>query len=598
MLFGTRFMRSLLLSFIIISGVPLLLIGVAVYFAFAYNLTQIERAELSDAIPQITSAVQVTQSELVRLVTDYGNWDEMHTVVKEQSSSADWFKTNISPEAPTSLYTLYQLNLVAIWADVNKEPLYSVGAVETVKAQLGTQLNTTITSGKPFNTLVAIGNALYGVAVTQVRTSDNQDPIGLLFIGRQINDRDAEQVKAYTGYETALYRGTSLLGSTSEQGAAAVLANLEQTKLNGQVIFEIGQGDYSTLYYPVNDAAGQNLYTVVLSRPRGAAQAAQSRMFVTLGLAAVAALALAGTLAWLASRAMAAPLGQVVAAAQRIVQGDFSQRITVGTRDEIGQIAQSFNQMAESLSQQIQLAAQEKERLQLLNEYRLNLFRAITQAFQSPLMQLQTLAQSLYMEMYGSLNEVQRETVVVMRRTINRQGALLSDLIDFSQAERHQLKLTRQRVSLLDSVNELAASLNVLYSAKNVQLVVDVASNLRTLFVDKSRTDQVLQQLLTWTYYLCVPNGEVRFYAKQEGNHAAIVLTDTSSGLSDVSKEQLFEIFFVPAELDNAQSSPDFLPGLGLAFVKSIVEQMDGTVEVSVTPGKGNAFRITLPTID
>jgi signal transduction histidine kinase len=321
-------------------------------------------------------------------------------------------------------------------------------------------------------------------------------------------------------------------------------------------------------------------------------------VFITLGLVVVAALIIAGILAWGVARGVAAPLVRIADVAQRTAKGDFSQRIAVGTQDEVGQIAQSFNQMAESLSHQIKLASQEKDRLELLNEYRLNLFRAITQAFQGPLMQLQTLAQSLYMEMYGSLNEVQRETVAVMRRTINRQGALLSGLIDFSQAERRQLKLTRQRVNLADGVTELVATLNVLYSAKNVQLVVDVSNTLRALFVDKTRLDQVLEQLLTLTYYLCVPNGEVRFYAKQEGSHAAIVLTDTSSGLSDASKDQLFEIFFVPLELDSAQNQPEFLPGLGLAFVKSILEQMEGTIEVEVTAGKGNAFRITLPTID
>jgi signal transduction histidine kinase len=504
-----------------------------------------------------------------------------------------WFEENFGPEGPASFLNNQSLSFVAIWAKSDASPVYSTGPIPTVVTQLADPILRTWQTAEEFTSIERIGGSVYVVALSPVRDARAENPNGIILIGRAVGQAEANLVRSYTLSEVALYRSTALVAATSSENATDANKVLQNTLANRETL-EVGNGEFAVAYVPIQDSTGQVVLTVVLWRSRDQSNAAQAAISggLTVGLVTAVLAALLG--AALLSIVIARPLESVSHAATRLAQGDYHQRIKIRRNDEIGKISTAFNHMAERLHRRVREVEQDSLRVQQATEQRLSLFRAVATAFQTPLVQIYNLTQSLYLEMYGALNEVQRETVASIRRIINQQGAILKDLVDYSHAERKQLRIVKQRVSLVDIVGDVAGSLADRFTEKNVQLIIDLAEDLPALYTDRARMEQILEQLLSWEARLTVPNGEVRLNAERQGSDVHITVSDTSGGLRPEEQQRIFDLFYYP-EGWSGESDSESPVGIGLALANALVEQQGGTMSIEVFPSKGNTFRITLP---
>jgi signal transduction histidine kinase len=103
--------------------------------------------------------------------------------------------------------------------------------------------------------------------------------------------------------------------------------------------------------------------------------------------------------------------------------------------------------------------------------------------------------------------------------------------------------------------------------------------------------EQVLERLLSWAFRLSAPGGQVHVEARAQVGNVRVTISDASAGLSPRDQERIFELFFQPeGETERGAAS-----GLGLAFVKELVERQGGQIRIETQPGNGNSFVFSVP---
>jgi signal transduction histidine kinase len=176
-----------------------------------------------------------------------------------------------------------------------------------------------------------------------------------------------------------------------------------------------------------------------------------------------------------------------------------------------------------------------------------------------------------------------------LRRSGRRASQLASDLLDASRVDLKQIALTREPVSLADSVrallNEIATTLG------DHPISVEVVGNPPMVSADPARLDQILTNLFDNAAKYSAPGMPVRVLIEAAPGGASVTVEDRGIGIAADEMPKLFDRFY---QAPRARAKKTGL-GLGLYITKGLVEAHDGTISVESTPGQGSRFRIWLP---
>jgi two-component system, OmpR family, sensor histidine kinase BaeS len=293
---------------------------------------------------------------------------------------------------------------------------------------------------------------------------------------------------------------------------------------------------------------------------------------VSAGVAALIALVVGTLLA----RTLTQPIRELTAATRAMAAGRLDQRVTVRARDEIGELADSFNQMsadlARSTNQRKQMTAD------LAHDLRtpLSILRGYTEGLQDGRL---AGSASLYRIMHGEVEHLQR---------------LVEDLRVLSLADAGELPLNRRAVDPLALIERTALAYFDAAERQGVTLRVEQAGPLPSIQVDTDRMTQVLNNLVSNALHH-TPSGEITLSAAARGRQVQIQVRDTGSGIAAEDLPHVFERFY---RADKARQRTDGgSSGLGLAIAKAIVEAHGGTLAVASEGGRGTTFTIALDAV-
>ncbi|TQM62614.1 DUF4153 domain-containing protein [Humibacillus xanthopallidus] len=288
--------------------------------------------------------------------------------------------------------------------------------------------------------------------------------------------------------------------------------------------------------------------------------------WLTLPVTIVAAL---GVTQWLA-RGMTSPLREMTSAASRMATGDYSQRVSATSADEVGALAAAFNTMAADL------ADADRQRRQLV--------ATVSHELRTPLTAQQALLENL-------VDGVVRPDDAVLRTALaqaERLGALVGDLLDLSRVDGGRVPLTLARVDVRELVEQAVAEAAV--SRRGTVHVVDVPSGLRVV-ADDARLHQVLANLLDNADRHSPAGGTVTVSAGREGSERWwLLVRDEGPGVPAESAERIFDRF---GSGDDAGGGT----GIGLAIASWVCELHGGSISVLETPPgeRGARIRAVLP---
>lgn len=251
------------------------------------------------------------------------------------------------------------------------------------------------------------------------------------------------------------------------------------------------------------------------------------------------------------------PLRQLSQAAEKIRQGDLKQEVPVDTQDEVGQLAEVFNQMS------AELAANESNRQELLAN--------IAHELKTPLAVLQGHLES----MLDGVEEPAPDKLFSMQEEVMRLTRLVGDLRDLSLAQVHRLELHLQPVDLDEKVERAADMLEPLLEEKKLRFVKELAPGLPARQLDPDRLNQILYNLITNAIRYTHPGTSILLKTEPAGDRVRLTIADEGPGIAPEDLLHVFEQFYRGDKSRNRASGGS---GIGLSLAKSFVEAQGGTI--------------------
>jgi two-component system, OmpR family, sensor histidine kinase BaeS len=289
---------------------------------------------------------------------------------------------------------------------------------------------------------------------------------------------------------------------------------------------------------------------------------------VSAGVAVLLALLLGGLLAY----TMTNSLRELTDATFEIARGHFGKQVKVRTRDEIGELAESFNQMSLKLDQAT------KARLQMTAD--------IAHDLRSPLSVITGYAEALNDNKLLGTPEIYG----ILLQETKHLDHLVDDLRLLSLADTGELSLTLQPMSPITLIQRVAARHAVAASQHQLDLQLKTQENLPLVNVDVERMSQVLDNLILNAFRYTPEGGRIELGVASQDDSVEFTVSDTGRGIDAADLPHVFDRFYRgdKSRQHNGES------GLGLAIAKSIVEAHSGSISVESQPGQGAKFTISL----
>jgi len=296
---------------------------------------------------------------------------------------------------------------------------------------------------------------------------------------------------------------------------------------------------------------------------------------IALAIATVAAVLTALLVSWLVSRRVVQPIRSLAASARRIARGAYSERPPVWSSDELGVLAEAFNEMADSLQ------SAERRRRELLSD--------VAHELRTPLASIDAYLEGLADGVLPS----DTATWATVRGETGRLDRLVEDLERVSRAEERQIDLRVRPERPQDLTAAAVQAAAPAYAAKHVELTTATDPHLPTVEVDRDRLGEVLANLLENALRHTPAGGRVTVRATADDRSVTLQVIDTGQGIAPENLERVFERFF---RIDDARDRTSGGSGIGLAITRALVEAHGGEIHAqSDGIGTGSTFTVTLP---
>jgi len=286
------------------------------------------------------------------------------------------------------------------------------------------------------------------------------------------------------------------------------------------------------------------------------------------------AVAIAVAITFFLSRRILAPVKALTSVVKRLGRGDFSQRVQVKDKGELGELAQAFNAMASDLEH--------------MEKLRQNMVADVAHELRTPLSNIRGYLEAIR----DGVIKPDKKTI----RSLNEEAVLLSRLVDDLQelalAEAGELKLVYQTEDISKLVSQTVASIQAQAKAKGLVVSTSLPDGLPPVNIDYHRISQVLRNLLENAVAHTAKGGTITVAAKQQEKWVEVSVTDTGEGIPAEDLPNIFERFY---RVDKSRTRATGGSGLGLTIAKRLVEAHGGKIKVQSEMRKGSCFTFTIP---
>ncbi|MFC1591878.1 ATP-binding protein [Thermodesulfobacteriota bacterium] len=301
----------------------------------------------------------------------------------------------------------------------------------------------------------------------------------------------------------------------------------------------------------------------------------QSRSFYATGAAMVI---LAAAVALLLSRHLLAPIKKLTAGTRAIAGRDFSMRIRVRARDELGELASDFNDMAATLERYEQM------REQWISD--------IAHELRTPLSVLRGEIEALL----DGVRDPSRETLSSLHAETMQLNQIVSDLHDLSLAESGSLHYEKEIIAPAEILRGAVKKFGPRFEARGIA-VADGLGAAEALLItgDRGRLTQLFSNLLENTLRYTDAPGALKIWHDCFGTDLMLHIEDSPPGVPDTSLPRLFDRLY---RVDASRNRSAGGSGLGLAICKSIVEAHGGTIRAEQSSLGGVRIELVLPGLE
>ena len=280
------------------------------------------------------------------------------------------------------------------------------------------------------------------------------------------------------------------------------------------------------------------------------------------------------------------PLDKITQAISKVKEGVYGE-IQYSGKDEVGQLADSFNTMSHTIK--------EKEDEGKKNELAKDEFLAmITHELKTPLVPIQGYSDILLSEHLGKLTDKQRERISIIKSSSETLLSIISDLLDAQKLELGQLRITKKITSIKEGISKAIESIKLEAEKNNIEIILK-GEDIQ-IEHDSDRIGQVISNLIKNSIIAIKANdangGKIEINVESSPSDVTISVKDNGTGIPKEKQVGLFKKFYqVDATLTRERGGS----GLGLAICKGIIENHLGKIWVDSEVNQGATFSFRIP---
>ncbi|MEO8284831.1 MAG: HAMP domain-containing sensor histidine kinase [Chloroflexota bacterium] len=285
--------------------------------------------------------------------------------------------------------------------------------------------------------------------------------------------------------------------------------------------------------------------------------------------------------AFVLARSISDPLARLAEAAAAMARGDYSQRIPVTRRDELGALTSRFNEMAAEVDR-----AHKMQRDFVAN---------ISHDLKTPLTSVQGFSQAMLDRALQDRKSYEHAAGIINTEA-QRMSRLVSDLLDLSRLENGLSTLELRPLEPGQLISQVALAMQPQADVAGVQLVVRLAAPAMSVMADVDRLKQAFGNLIDNALKHTPVGGTVTIDVEDIPDAVRITVTDTGQGIPESELSRVLERFY---QVDKSRSTGGGRSlGLGLAIAREIINAHRGSIEIRSQVGQGTSVAVTFPAVE
>lgn len=274
------------------------------------------------------------------------------------------------------------------------------------------------------------------------------------------------------------------------------------------------------------------------------------------------------------ARFIVKPLLRLRDAAGRMAQGHYDIQLRTNRKDEIGQLNESFNEMAQEVAK--------------LDRMRREFVANVSHEIQSPLTSISGFAKALKQKRMSEESRMYYLTII--EEESERLSRISQNLLRLSSLQHNRHAVQSSAYRLDEQLRNIVIALEPQWSGK--EIVVELDLELVTVHADEDQLSQVWTNLLSNAIKFTPVHGRVCIRAYTDGRSAFVRISDNGIGIPEDQRIDIFKPFH---KADKARDRAVSGSGLGLSIVKQIVDIHEGEIRADGEPDGGSAFTVKLP---
>ncbi|MDH3602858.1 MAG: ATP-binding protein [Candidatus Tectomicrobia bacterium] len=289
--------------------------------------------------------------------------------------------------------------------------------------------------------------------------------------------------------------------------------------------------------------------------------------------ASLLAIACAALCSLVLTRKVLRPLSQMTEITRGLASGEYTQRVQIASQDEVGQLGEAFNRMADSL--------------QRIEQLRRRMVSDVAHELRTPLTTMRGYLEALR----DQVIDPSADTFDMLHEETLRLVKLSEDLLELTKADAAPATLNRQDVSLHDLIEQTVDWFQPQFATKGIDVKIDIAADAQTVMADPDKLSQALRNVLHNAWQYTPSDGRVSVTVKRQPTSIVMAVCNTGEDVLPQDLPYIFERFY---RGEKSRSRAHGGAGIGLAVVKGIIEAHGGQVGAASSDGTTRVW-VSLP---